>query len=162
MRWLPLFAVVALVASICPADAQADFGGLPLHAGDVVYVTEPSGREVGGKVTELSPMRLSVDGYAFTPERGLTIDRPGDSVLNGALIGSAFGAAAAAALYGETCAGRRETCSPRGVQMIGGAVVYAGIGALIDRLHVGKHRIFRGTGPSISSSSKGIGFAIGF
>ena len=133
--------VLVLVAST--ASAQADFAGLPLKVGDRVYVTTPAGAEVGGRITQLSAFRLSIDGYDFTPEPGLKIDRRGDSLRNGALIGFAVGSAIGALLYSEYCAGRQGPCPPRAAVMLQAGVTDAAVGAFIDWLHVGRRPVFR-------------------
>ena len=79
------FAVAGFIsiASAAPAHAQSDFSGLTLRPGDRLYVTQPSGIEVRGSLTRLTPTLLEIDRHQFKPEAGLTIDRAGDSLLNG-------------------------------------------------------------------------------
>lgn len=139
----PITAAVAAflsMAYVSPARAQSDFSGLKLGKGDQIYVTPPSGAEVSGRVISLTPMLLEIDGHQFKPESGLRIDRRGDSLLNGALIGVPIGALAGVTIGAEACLDSEKwKCA------VGGAVTYAALGALIDWLHVGRTRIYTGT-----------------
>lgn len=155
-------AVIAFAALLfaSPARAQSDFGGLDLQPGDQIYVTQPSGVEVGGRLTRISPVMLEINGYEFKPEPGLKIERSGDPLLNGALIGFGFGALMGATIGGEGCL--RE---PLWHCVVGGGVVYGAIGTLWDWLRVGRTPIYRGTAatsarsprltPLVTSTSKG-------
>lgn len=154
MRSLPVFVVVALVSSATSARAQADFSALPIHVGDRVYVITSSGAEVGGRITTHSPTTLSIDEFEFTPETALRIERPGDSLLNGALIGFAVGAFVGAGLYQESCAGTREPCPSRAVMALGAGASEAAFGAFLDWLHVGRRQIYRRTAPGSASTRR--------
>jgi hypothetical protein len=131
-----------LVAS--PAEAQSDFSGLHLQVGDVIYVTRPSGTEVGGMLTEISPTLIAIEGYRFSPEPGLTIARRGDTVWNGILIGFGVGLLAGATLGAEACLD-----DPLVYCALGGGLTYAGIGALIDLARVGRTDVYHGTTPGL-------------
>ena len=125
---VPAFMSIAFVP---PAHAQSDFGELKLGPGDQIYVTPPSGAEVSGRLISLTPTLLEIDGHQFKPEPGLTIDRRGDSLLNGALIGVPIGVLAGVTIGAEACLDSEKwKCA------VGGAVTYAALGALIDWLHV--------------------------
>jgi hypothetical protein len=87
MRALPTAVVCAILWAAAPARAQSavDFSGLRAAVGDQVYVMDPAtGVEVGGRITALTPSRLSIDGYSFAPIEGLKIERPGDPIWDGA------------------------------------------------------------------------------
>jgi hypothetical protein len=145
------FAVAAFMsmAFVPPAHAQSDFTGLTLGPGDQIFVTPTSGPEVSGRVISLTPTLLEIDAHQFKPEPGLTIDRRGDSLLNGALIGLPIGAVAGVTIGAEACPDSQKwKCA------VGGAVTYAALGALIDWLHVGRTRIYTGT--------KGVALKFGF
>jgi hypothetical protein len=146
MRSRSALVILIVLVAAAPARAQGDFATLPAQVGDVVYVTDLDGVEVRGRITDLSATTLTIDEYAFKPTRGLKIERPGDSLMNGTLIGFGIGAAIGAALHGEACAGR-TTCGSRGAQALAAGVSYAGFGAFIDWLRVGRKQIYRGTGP---------------
>lgn len=75
------------LAACSRAAAQADFTSVKIKPGDVIYVTEPSGVEVSGRLGRLSAAELSIDGYTFRPGPGLKIERRGDSIWDGAAAG---------------------------------------------------------------------------
>lgn len=146
----PMSFALALLATLglaTPVHAQLDFSSLDLRPGDPIYVTQPSGVEIGGRLTRISPMLLEINGYQFKPEPGLKIERRGDSLLNGTLIGLAVGALAGATIGAEGC-----LHSPLWPCVIGGGATWAAIGAFIDWRRVGRTRIYLGTaGPSALS-----------
>lgn len=162
-------AVIAFAALLftSPARAQADFGGLDIHPGDQIYVTQPSGVEVGGRLTRISPAMLEINGYQFEPEPGLKIERRGDPLLNGALIGFGFGALMGATIGGEGCLKQ-----PLWHCVVGGALTYGAIGTLWDWLRVGRTPIYRGTAaasarsprvtPFVTSTNKGVALTFTF
>jgi len=128
------FSVVAILGGILwasPARAQPDFRGLKAKPGDFVYVTESSGVVVGGPLSTISPSALSIDGHEFKPAPGLKIERLGDSLRNGTLIGLAVGAGLAAAVGRQGCR-TSEDCSPIGVIVAGSVAFYGAIGAFVD------------------------------
>jgi hypothetical protein len=69
-----------------------------LHSGNTVYVTETTGTETKGKIVEVSAtsLVLDVNGIQRRLDQGSVQDvqRRGDSVWNGLLIGAAVGASA--------------------------------------------------------------------
>lgn len=128
------FTIATILSSILwasPARAQPDFSGLKVRPGDFVYVTDASGVVVGGPLTKLSPLVLTIDGHEFKPAPGLKIERLGDSLWNGTLIGMAVGAGLAAVAGGQGCASR-EDCPPIGAIVAGGVAFYGAVGAFID------------------------------
>lgn len=142
--------VIALVGCVHPAAAvyaQADFGGLHLKPGDVIYVTDLSGAHVSGMLTDLSRNSLSVDGRTFQPAAGLKIERSGDPVWDGAVIGAGIGLLVGPLLAGGECTVNRPAWKC--------ALAYAGwgaaIGAFVDFRHAGRTRIFVGTADAPSS-----------
>jgi hypothetical protein len=141
MRPLALAVAASISIAFVPtAHAQSDFSKLKLGSGDQIYVTPPSGAEVSGRVISVTPTLLEINGHQFRPESGLTIERRGDSLLNGALIGLPIGVVAGVTIGAEACLdSQRWKCA------VGGAVTYAALGALIDWLHVGRTRIYVGT-----------------
>jgi len=146
------------------ARAQPDFSGLKAAPGDFIYVTQPSGTEVGGILTAFSPSLLTIGAYSFQPERGMKIERRGDSVWSGAIIGAILGAALGATLAQEAC-----LHGPRWPCVAGPVVMYGAIGALIDYLHKGRTTIFRGTPlsdvafrPALGPDRTGLTVTVGF
>jgi len=136
----PLVACVTLmVTSATPARAQADFTTAPVAVGDVVKVTIPSsGTAITGTLTAITAGTLTVDNRTIGHEAGLRIARQGDKLWNGALIGAPIGAVAGATIGAEACLDTSLAyCA------VGGAVLYAGLGALIDWLHKGYTDVYR-------------------
>jgi hypothetical protein len=71
---------------------QTDFSRVRLKVGDHVYVLDPERKvEVSGRLTRLSADELSVDGYQFVPKPGLKVERDGDTIWDGAALGSSSG-----------------------------------------------------------------------
>ena len=137
------FSIAAILTSILwasPARAQPDFSGLKVKPGDFVYVTESSGVVVGGPLTRILPSALTIDGHEFKPAPGLKIERLGDSLRNGTLIGMAVGAGLAAVTGGQGCASSRDC--PRGAIFVGAVAFYGAVGAFIDWRHKGRTVIY--------------------
>ncbi len=141
-----LCAVVLLAG---PVYAQSDFSAVRLKPGDVVYVTPPSGPEVTGRVTFVSPASIQVDGVEFKPEPGLQIRRRGDRVWDGALSGLVLGVVVQLVAGGE-CEVRRSSG-----ECLAAAVIWgSGLGALIDGLHVGRTTVYVGTPAAPAASPR--------
>src|SRR5438876_6041026 len=102
MRFL-LTAVFSIAIAAAARAQPPDFSGLKIKPGDVIYVTEPSGVEVTGPLETLSPSELEVNGRSFTPTAGLKIQRRGDPIWDGALIGLAAGMAIGSTVAAEAC-----------------------------------------------------------
>lgn len=130
-----------------PTMAQEGFNELAITPGDVIYVTDSAGITVSGPLKTISPSNLTIDGHEFKPAAGLTIERRGDSVRNGTLIGLAFGAGLGAMVAGL---GECPERSCRGPAIITPAVVYAVVGAVIDWRHKGRTLIYRGRPDAVS------------
>ena len=142
-------AALSFAMSAPPAGAQTDFGGLQVQPGDLVYVTPPSGVEVAGPLTRISPFLLEIDGHQFKPEPGLEIERRGDSVMNGMLLGLGIGAIAGATIGAEACLHK-----PLWHCGVAASVTYGAVGALIDWLRVGRTLIYRGAATASGQSSR--------
>lgn len=146
------------------SDASGpDFARLPAVPGDIIYVAGSSGAIVGGRLTGVSPSRLAIGGFHFRPEPGLTIYRHGDPLWDGAGRGFIIGAVLSATVFRAPCLERsRLECTIRGGARL------ALLGAMIDRSHVGRTRIFRigGSEPAIAVrvapfvSDRGAGLAV--
>jgi len=125
-----------------PASAQnvQDFSALRARIGETIYVTDAAtGVEVGGKLTMLAPGALSIDGYTFAPAEGLKIERPGDPIWDGALIGFGVGALFGVTVGSEACLNRAHWhCA------VEGGTSYALLGAIIDFAHKGRRTIYKG------------------
>ena len=159
----------ALASSSAVAGAQTatDFSALRARVGDEIVVTSAEGVEIGGRVTKISPSALSIDGYAFTPSDAIKIERPGDSLWNGAAIGYGVGA-----LFGMTIGA--EACLHESTWRCvnAGGIAYGLLGALIDFAHQGRRTIYRSPSaaprkvmrlvPDIGPERKGVAVALAF
>lgn len=148
-------AVVILVAASAEAQEPAGtFDQLPVlvQPGETLTVTNDSGERVRGKLSQLSPSSLVLDVLGtqreFQSTDVNTIEKP-DSLKNGALIGMAVGAG----ILGIGIAGSAGSSEADAGLFVGGAVVYAAIGAAIgtgiDALVDGRRLIYaRPTSPT--------------
>src|SRR5258708_903425 len=86
---LLLFVGSARLAGQTPQD----FSQLKAKVGDIVYVTDlTTGVEVSGPLSDISGLRLAIDGYVFAPAASLKIERRGDPIWDGAVYGFLLGA----------------------------------------------------------------------
>jgi hypothetical protein len=124
-------------------------------AGDTIYVTDETGREVSASVIEVSTRALvvSISGSRreFTEAQVTRIrQRLPDSLWTGGLIGlgvgAALGGAAAAASEGCSYAGGSECYGPA----VSFAAIGMGIGVGIDALIKGRKPIFERPGTTAS------------
>lgn len=131
--------VIFLLLSVTPTCAQADFTTAPVQVGDSIRVTLPSSRTtVSGQLTAITPQSLTVGNRRIDHEPGLRVAREGDSLGNGMLIGVGIGLLAGSTIGAEGCLDRSIAyCA------IGGAVVWGGIGTLIDWRHKGFTVVYR-------------------
>jgi hypothetical protein len=138
LRWLAV-----LMCAIVPARAwaQDDFSHLNAKIGQYLRVTDNDGK-TAGVLTELTPQRIVVGDREFVPGPGLTIEKRGDSLWNGAAWGFAIGAVLGPTVGAEAC---RD--SPMWHCVVGGGMVWAGIGALIDWAHAGRTTVYTGRAP---------------
>src|SRR5262245_45310764 len=122
------------------AHAQIDFGGLHLKPGDVVYVTNPAGVEISGRIEGISPTSIALPGYSFKPEPGLKIERRGDPLWDGAALGAVIGFGVGALLSTGECGTDWHAwqCS------LAGAAWGTLLGTLIDWKHQGRTQVFIG------------------
>src|SRR6185436_2628443 len=81
---------------------------------------------------------ITVNQETIPYEPGLKIARQGDRLWNGMIIGAGIGVAAGMTIGAEACL--EDSIAPCA---IGGAAVWAGIGALVDWLHKGRTTIFQ-------------------
>ena len=145
-------AKVTLIACACvmaagTARAQ-DFSSIQLKNLPVVFVQERSGAETRGRLISITPaaVAIDVDGSqrTFAAADVVKIDRRGDSLKNGALIGAAIGlftgffgdCPRTSNSAGNGCPGARVA------YVLGGSAVWAGIGAGIDALIPGRTRLW--------------------
>jgi hypothetical protein len=146
MHRLSLVTACLLGLTAVPAHAQDDFSRLKVKPGDVVYVTEPSGIQISGTLIRMSPSVLSVDGYDVRPAPGLTIEKRGDRLRDGALKGLVFGALTTLLTVQRMPCDAQER--PVWHCMAAAGAVWAGVGTLIDVRHQGRTLVYSGLGRS--------------
>jgi hypothetical protein len=134
---------IVLLSAAAPARAQTDFTGLKARPGDRVRVTRASGVTIDGPLGAVEPASITVNGETIRYEPGLKIAREGDRLLNGIVLGAAVGVVMGSTVGAEACLD-----DPIVACAVGGAVVWSGIGALVDWLHKGRTRIFEAPLPS--------------
>ena len=148
MRSVALAAVLVACGSAAPASAQATFGQVRAEGLPTVYVTEKTGQETLGQLVTLNESEITIKTGAatktFTAAQVSLIERKGDSLKNGAIIGAVIGAVASALSAGEVCAGNPgHSCSGRSTAYVAfGTAFYAAVGAGIDALIPGRTRIW--------------------
>jgi hypothetical protein len=121
--------------------AQADFASTALKPGDFVHVTTASGLKVSGRVSEIAPQRLRLNGFEFEPESRLLIERRGDSVKDGAFKGLLIGVAVTAVI----AAANGTDMNDIPALLIYFAPPHALWGAAIDWARTGRTTVFRGS-----------------
>ena len=141
-------AIVVLAAALCfgavPAAAQEpvtsfDLLHTRLEVGDTVWVTDAQGREIAGKIRDLSRTSLLVDAGGtpqdFQAARVRTIRvQPKDPLRNGVLWGTiaGFAGGALSCALNPQCAGDDGAGWVTAVMALLGAAAGAGIGAGVD------------------------------
>jgi hypothetical protein len=180
-------AVVLLAAMTTPPSAGAgevarslDELGRRMKPGQKVQVLERSGRLTDGVITELSESSLTVfagESRTLAAEEVLRVDREGDSVRNGILIGAASGAAlglVSMLVYtkeDEVTYQCPECNSPTIVGIF--AVTGAGWGWLVDHLKKGRTPLYEASlprprhasvnvAPIVGKGRRGLAVAVGF
>src|SRR5262245_64170982 len=130
------------------AQAQASFGGVQSPGLPTVFVTDRSGEETKGILQRLTESEISVlvDGTTktFTPDEVSTIERKGDSLKNGALIGLSIGAVTGVLTMGlSDCPTSNSSCpAQRWAMVLLNAGIYTAIGTAIDAAIPGRTRIW--------------------
>ena len=112
-----------------------------LQMGEVLIVQQDNGPTITGRLTELLPERISIDGYDIGFGHVLEIEkRDGrDSVKNGAKIGGWVLGVWCAIVCGQGTTGGGQYV----LAVTTNAIIGAIIGAGIDRSHQGRETVFR-------------------
>lgn len=156
--------IMAMSLPVCAA-AQPPIGDSltgQLKSGDTVYLLDSASREITGVFGKMSDstMTLMVNGelqdYSLTAIRQIT-RRGGDSLWNGFVVGALIGGVAGGASTQHAGAG------------IAGAIIYGGIGALIDAVIDGRVVVYRASDrksvamtPFVSRDRRGVQVALKF
>jgi hypothetical protein len=164
MQRLMIAAVILFVCS-APARAQADLQRLKLSIGDRVDVTDRAGVITTGVLTNVTGAAVQAGNRDFPLDSVLKVDRRGDSIWNGFIIGAGVGLLVSP-IWQEGCLhGSSVPC------IVAPMLVYGGIGTLIDLAHEGRTTIYRaapGAGkgariaPLITPNAGGLAVALGF
>jgi hypothetical protein len=141
---------IALTALFDPrlAHAQSTFGSVQATGLPTVFVTDRSGQEIKGTLERLteSEIAILVNGTTktFMPDEVSTIERKGDSLKNGALIGLGFGAITGVLTMGlADCPAGNSSCPGERLAMILlNAGIYTAVGTAIDAAIPGRTRIW--------------------
>lgn len=153
MRRLPWFALGLLLLSPPSSSAQQparSFEQLQVIVapGQTLTVTDAAGREVTGRLAELTSaaLTLDVDGGVRTwgvEDVRRVRQRHGDSLLNGTLIGAGVGAGLIGTAIAVECSRDDTTCDGFAALAF---VIYtaagAGFGALVDAAIRGRRVVF--------------------
>lgn len=150
-RWLARILVAMGAVAGAAADGRAQpvaaFNdvGLRLNLGDTVRVTDREGIRHEGTVRTLPPDALVLDGPSgprtFTPDSTARIQRRGDPVWTGALVGFVPGFAMGA----QFVVGFSDHEEPPSTYLLAGGIfglAGAGVGVLIDSLHRGMRDVY--------------------
>src|SRR5688572_13350246 len=128
---------LGLAIASTPATAQpADFSSMDVSGTPRVIVTDRSGGETTGRLVVWLPSSIVVDTNgakrSFTPAEAVRIDRRGDSLKQGMIIGAALGTLGG--LISDCPQGRASCGGQRvGITLIGMGI-WGAIGAGIDAL----------------------------
>jgi hypothetical protein len=150
---LALLCTLTLVVSGCAARQPArSFSDLQqrLHAGNTVFVIDNAGSETKGKIVDVSAsaMVLDVNGTRRRMEEDSVrqVQRFGDSVWNGLLVGASVGAAGmliADPTYEPCQNDPQKLCAdPQTGQRVLAVGVTGAVGAGIDALIRGRHQVY--------------------
>lgn len=158
--------VAALIAALVPVAVRAQepasrWPGLaPSRGVSTVYVVDDTGAETMGRLLRLSAdsIVLLVDGAErqFDAARVRRIQRRGDSLKNGTIIGAVVGVALGLVAGGlADCAGDDPSGNCPGVRVAALLVstgVYAAVGAGIDALIPGRTTLYQASASSPPAS----------
>ena len=128
------FVCVCGLAAPVAARAQEPFG--PVKLDQEVRVTDEGGNQVSGRIRGLTADSLTIGDRVFTTSQVAKIERRGDKLWNGLLIGAAVGVFLPL-LPSEACFNQsRAGCVASGIET--GAL----LGLLVDALHRGYTTVY--------------------
>ena len=147
---MTLLVLTLVAAGAVSASAQNPVGSptelwTKVKTGDTVYVIDGSGQETTGVFARVSDSTLSLlmggQLHDMPMKDVRVVSRQGDSVLNGFLIGAGIGAGLYSAFVASDDVGFFSGPEKAGA-VVGGALVWGGIGALIDHFIKGRTVVF--------------------
>lgn len=147
-RVATVWLLLVLCGPAATARAQSTFSSVHVNGLPTVYVTDRTGQETRGKLVSFteSAIALEVNGATrtFTADEVSLIERRGDSLKNGTIIGLVFGGVAGVLAGGlADCSEGRGGCA--GARVAGTLLAvgfYAAVGAGIDAAIPGRTRIW--------------------
>ena len=168
-------ATVTTTASLAAAQTVESFDRLALlvNQRDHITVTDRTGRELQGRLIDLSPASLSLftdDGLRNLEETEVAVirRRQPDSLKNGALLGAVSGAVVAGVLMSDEGAGSQPGVYALFMSLFGAAG--AGIGIGLDAGYVRSQVIYTARRPTrrvavsplLSRHRRGVAVSLGF
>lgn len=150
MRGIAILAAVLVPGAAFAQSTAQSWPGQAKAGSSTVYVLDDTGVETSGRLLRLDPdsLVLLVDGVErrFEAARVTRIEKRGDSLRNGAVIGAIVGVAVGVLAAGMAdCPGDDPSGSCPGVRAAGVMVstgFYAAVGAGIDALVVGRTTLY--------------------
>jgi hypothetical protein len=95
MRSITALRVLLYCCVAVPAMAQSTFAGVQVKGGTTLFATDHTGHETKGKLVGLTDsalmLQLKDSTRTFTPDELALIERKGDSLKNGAIVGVILG-----------------------------------------------------------------------
>jgi hypothetical protein len=150
-RWFASLTVVLALSAFRPAFAQSTAGSAlevlnhRLHQNDIIFVTARETGETRGAFVSASATSLVIAAAAgglreIPAQEILSVEKSGDPVWNGAIIGGVI-------LGLGMGGGAGASCSPNCASAVAGGYIFgaalgAGIGATIDYLHKGRTLVY--------------------
>jgi hypothetical protein len=150
-RWIGVLVAILVPGLVGAQDAPRGWPGLATSALPAVYVLDDTGTETSGRLLRLNPdsLDLLVDGAErrFEAVRVRRIQKRGDPLRNGALIGAAVGLGLGVVAGGMSdCPGDDPggNCPEvRAALVLFSTGVYAAIGTALDALLVGRTTLYQ-------------------
>jgi hypothetical protein len=149
VNWRLAILIAAAPGGVYAQDTSSSWPGLVSSRLSTVYVLDESGAETSGRLLRLSPdsLVLLVDGTErrFETARVARIQKRGDSLRNGAIIGAVVGGVLGIISAGiAECPGRETGGCPgtRATFFLMSTGVYSAIGTGIDALIPGRTTLY--------------------
>ena len=149
-RCTAILVVTFVPSAVCAQETPQSWPGLATSGWSTVYVLDDTGVETSGRLLRLNPDSLVLlvrdAELRFEAARVRRIQKRGDSLRNGALIGAVVGVGMGLIAAGiSDCPGDDPggSCSGfRAAALLGSTGVYAAIGTGIDALVVGRTTLY--------------------
>jgi hypothetical protein len=157
MRRISIVVLVGLLAGAVPLRAQEFVPSLPIKSRATIFVVDDKGVEHRGRFLRADDVDLIMlvndNEQLFKRDSILWIDRQGDSLKNGAIIGALVGTPFA--VLGFIASGNYGAL----LAPIGG---YMAIGMGLDALHQGRTPVYSGVAKTTAHTSDGRGTSVQF